>query len=132
MAKELLQARHEFKKQDKNWTVRFLNCHSVLQSKYSRILDQDRFLVQNRDSIQQCLDLYWFIKAKHSILDEDTYNINENRYVIGIAGSSKVVFSKYQKQTFTNQVGNREWTTFIEAIGTTGHQLPILVILKGK
>ena len=108
MAKELLQARHEFKKQDNNWTVRFLNCHSLLQSKYSRILDQDRFLVQNRDSIQQCLDLYWFIKAKHSILDEDTYNINENRYVIGIAGSSKVVFSKYQKQTFTNQAGNRE------------------------
>ncbi len=73
MAEELLQARHNFKEPGKNWTVGFFNCHPVLQSKYSHTLDPDQFLAQNRDSIQQCLDLYWSIKAKHGILDKDIW-----------------------------------------------------------
>lgn len=51
---------------------------------------------------------------------------------MGIAGNSKVLFSKYQRQAFINQSGNREWASPIEAIGTTGEQLPLFVILKGK
>lgn len=39
MAEELLQAKQDFKELSKNWTVEFLNCHPVLQSKYSRTLD---------------------------------------------------------------------------------------------
>ena len=107
MAEELLQAKQDFKGLGKNWTSGFLNHHPVLQSKYSRTLDQDRFLAQNRGSIQEWFDLYWSIKALHGILDEDTYNMDENGYMMGVAGSSKVVFSKYQKQAFVNQAGNR-------------------------
>ncbi len=58
--------------------------------------------------------------------------MDENRYLMGIAGSSKVVFSKYQKQAFINQARNREWASFIEPIGTTSQRLPLFVILKGK
>ena len=76
--------------------------------------------------------MYWRIKAQYSILDKDMYNMDENSYMIGMAGSSKVVFSKSQKQAFINQAGNREWALLIEAIGTTGHRLPLFVILKGK
>lgn len=53
--------------------------------------------------------------------------MDKNGYMMGIAGSSKVVFSKYQKQA-----GNREWVSLIEAIGTSGRLLPLFVILKGK
>ncbi len=52
--------------------------------------------------------------------------------MMGIARSSKVVFSKYQKQAFINQAGNREWASLIEAIGNAGRQLPLFVILKDK
>ncbi len=45
--------------------------------------------------------------------------MDENSYVKGIVGSSKVGFSKYQKQVFINQAGNREWVPLIEAIGIT-------------
>ena len=72
------------------------------------------------------------IKAQHGILDEDTYNIDENGYMMSIVWSSKVVFSKYQKQAFINQAGNREWVSLIEAIGTIGRRLPLFVILEGK
>ena len=34
--------------------------------------------------------------------------MDENDYMIGMAGSSKVVFSKLQKQAFINQAGNWE------------------------
>ena len=39
---------------------------------------------------------------------------------MGIVGSSKLVFSKYQKQAFINQPRNLEWASIIEAIGTIG------------
>lgn len=60
------------------------------------------------------------------------YNMDKNRYMMGIARSSKVVFSKYQKQMFINQAGKQEQASLIEAIGITGQRLPLFVILKDK
>ena len=51
MTEELLRAKQDFKELGKNWTAGFLNRHPVLQSEYSRTLDQDRFLAKNRDLI---------------------------------------------------------------------------------
>ncbi len=132
IVEELLKAKGDYKELEKNWVSGFLNRHSTLQAKYSCTLDQDRFLPQNRPIIHDWFNLYQSIKAEYSILDEDTYNIDENEYMMGIAGSSKVVFSKYQKQTFMNLAGNQEWASLIEAIGITGQRLPLFVILKGK
>lgn len=36
------------------------------------------------------------------------YNMDDNNYMIDVMGSFKVIFSKYQKQTFINQADNRE------------------------
>ena len=108
MAVELLQAKGDHKELDKNWVSGYLSRHLTLQAKYSCILDQDQFLAQNQDIIQDWFNLYRSIKAEHGILDEDTYNMDENGYIMGIAGSSKVVFSKYQKHAFINQLGNQE------------------------
>ena len=58
--------------------------------------------------------------------------MDENRYIMGIGRSSKVVFSKYQKQAFMNQAENREWTSHISAIGTIDQHLPSFIILRGK
>ncbi len=49
---------------------------------------------------------------------------------MGIAGSFKVVFLKYQKWMLINQAENQ--ASLIEAIGTIGQQLPLFVILKSK
>ena len=51
MAKELLQAKENYKELRKNWVSGFLSRHLTLQVKYSRILDQNWFLAQNRDII---------------------------------------------------------------------------------
>ena len=56
----------------------------------------------------------------------------ENGYMMEIAGSSKVVFSKYQKRAFINQAGNREYASLIKTISTTSRRLLLFVIFKGK
>ena len=132
MAKELLKAKSDYKKLGKNWVLRFLNRHPTLQAKYSCTLNQDRFLAQNQDIIQGWFHLYQFMKAEYGIFNKDTYNIDENVYIIGIAGSSKVVFLNYQKYAFMKQAGNQESASFIEAIGITGQRLPLFAILKSK
>lgn len=76
--------------------------------------------------------MYQSIKAEYGILDEYMYDIDENRYAIGIAGSTKVVISKYQKQAFLNQARNWEWALPIKAIGSKGQRLLLFVILKSK
>ena len=43
--------------------------------------------------------------------------MDKNGYIMGVAGSFKVVFSKSQKQVFINQAGNWKWVSFID-IGT--------------
>ena len=102
MAQELLQAKRDYKELGKNWVLGFLGCHSTLQAKYSRTFDQNWFLVQNQDIIQDWFNLYQSIKVEYDIFDENIYNIDKNRYIMGIARSSKVIFSKYQKQAFMN------------------------------
>lgn len=71
------------------------------------------------------------MKAKYGILDEDTYNMDEKRFMMGVAGSAKVVLSKYKKQAFVKQCGNREWASLIESIGLR-RRLPMWCIFKEK
>ena len=47
--------------------------------------------------------------------------MNKHNYMMGMAGSSKVVFSKSQKQAFINKVSNRKWVLLIKATGTTSY-----------
>ena len=52
MVAELLQAKGDYQELGKSWVLVFFYCHPTLQAKYSRILDQNQFLVQNCDIIQ--------------------------------------------------------------------------------
>ena len=53
MAEELLQAKGDYKELGVNWTPGFLTRYPMLQSKYSRTLDQEQFLAQDPVIIQQ-------------------------------------------------------------------------------
>lgn len=131
MASELLRGKGDTTKLGTNWISAYLDRHLGLKSKYSRTLDQDRYLAEDPETIQDWFQLYWSIKAKYGILDEDTYDMDEKGFMMGVAGSAKVVFSKYEKQTFTKQCGNRKWVSFIETIGIK-RRLPMWCIFKGK
>ena len=50
---------------------------------------------------------------------------------MGVARSAKVVFSKYEKQAFIKQCGNRKWAFLIEVIDIK-YQLSMWCIFKEK
>jgi hypothetical protein len=54
------------------------------------------------------------MKAKYSILDEDTYNFDETGFIIGQITTGAVVTSAERRgRPKTVQPGNREWTTVV-------------------
>jgi hypothetical protein len=67
----------------------------------------------------------WFrlvdnIKAKYSILDEDTYNFDEFGFMMGVILTGAVVTgSERQGRPKIMQLGDREWTSIIEGINAT-------------
>lgn len=58
--------------------------------------------------------------------------MDENNYMMGIIGNSKMMFSKYQEQRFINQSSKQELTWLIETTGITGCWLLLFVLLKCK
>ena len=131
MAQKLLQAKSDTTKFGRNWGQVFINCHPGLKSRYSRTLNQERYRAEDSKIIQDWFALYASVKAKYGIFDEDTYNIDEKRFMMEVAGSAKVVISKYEKQTFVKQCSSRKWASLIEDIGCR-RRLPMWCIFEGK
>ncbi len=51
MAHELFQAKGDYKELGINWNSGFLERQPALQSKYSRTLDQERYLAEDLENI---------------------------------------------------------------------------------
>jgi hypothetical protein len=72
-------------------------------------------------------------KAKYSIQDEDTYNFDKSRFMMGIISTGAVVTgSERWGQPKGVQQGNREWTTVIQGVNATGWAIPPFIIFQGK
>jgi len=80
----------------------------------------------------------WFqrvqkFKAEYGILDEDTYNFDESRFMIGMISTGAVVTgANSQQRPKTLQQGNHEWVTAIQGIGATGWAIPPFLIFAGS
>ena len=133
MASNLLRAKGQYTVLGVNWQQSFLDQHPDLQAKYSHILNQFQFFTEETEVFQRWFDLYHSLKIRYGILDEDTYNMDEKGFIIGVAGSVEVIISKYEKQVFVTQSGNQEWISLIEAISAgSGQKLPLWVIFKAS
>lgn len=117
MAHELLRGKDDNTKLGANWITWYLSRHPGLKSKYSRTLVQERFLAEDPVIFHEWFELYNSVKAEYGILDKDTYNMDEKGFMMGVAESAKVVFSKHERQAFVRHCGNREWASLIEAVG---------------
>jgi hypothetical protein len=68
----------------------------------------------------------WFslvanIKAKYSILDDDTYNFDKTGFIIGQISTRAVVTASDRSGRLKQvQPGNREWTTVIQGVNAKG------------
>jgi hypothetical protein len=72
----------------------------------------------------------WNVKAKYSILDDDTYNFDETRFMIGIIFAGIVVTtSDGCSKAKLAQPGNCEWATVIQGVNALGWAIPPFIIL---
>jgi hypothetical protein len=82
------------------------------------------------DQVNQYFNLFTTTKAKYKICDDNIYNMDEKRVMIGILAKLKVVCSWRNAKAHITQPGNREWVSLIECICSDGTTLSAWVIFK--
>ena len=103
-----------------------------LRTRYSRKYDYQRAKYEDRKAIREWFNLVRNIKAKHGILDDNTYNFNETGFMIGIIHAGMVVISSNGRKAKLAQPGNYKWAMVIRAVGAQGWALPPYIILTVK
>jgi hypothetical protein len=70
--------------------------------------------------------------AQYNLLPENTYNMDEKGFAIGVTGRSKRIFDKvlYNQKQFRQSLhdGNRKWVTLLATICADGSHLPPCII----
>lgn len=72
------------------------------------------------------------MKTHYSILNNDIYDVDKNRYKMNIMVISKVIFSKYQKLAFINQIKIWKWLSTMETNSGISKQIFFLSFRKEK
>jgi hypothetical protein len=109
--------------------TRFLNRnHDHLISKWTSGIDRLRHRADSRYKYIEYFELLHAKMEEYKILPDNTYNMDEKGFMIGVTGRSKRVFTKAQWERKevrdTLQDGSREWITLLAAICATGEWLP--------
>jgi hypothetical protein len=119
------------------WVTRFLNRNSAqLISKWTVGMDCSRHEANNEEKYRLYFALLHSKMRKYNICPENTYNMDEKGFFVGITTRSKRVFSKasYRRKEVTSalQDGNREWITLLACICADGSALSPSIIYEGK
>jgi hypothetical protein len=132
MADSLLAERHR-DPVGQNWAATFIKRCPELKVKFNRKYDYKRALCEDPETIRGWFYLVENMKAKHGILDEDTFNFDESGFMMGMISTGAVVTGSDRRgRPKTIQQGNREWTTVIQGINAMGWAIPPFVIFQGK
>jgi hypothetical protein len=119
------------------WVTRFLhrNDHLVI-SKWTTGIDRERHQADSGVKYTMYFDLLHQKLQEYDIEPENTYNMDEKGFLIGITTRSKRVFSKQlweaKQVTAALQDGNREWVTVIACICGDGSALDPALIYEAK
>jgi hypothetical protein len=73
------------------WASNFVDCETGLKSRLTRQRDRQRLLCSDPRVIRPWFDLVQNVKAKYSIQDENTYNLDETGFTMGIGNRAKLV-----------------------------------------
>jgi hypothetical protein len=76
-----------------NWAATFVKHRPELQTKFNRKYDYKRALCEDSEVIQRWFRLVKNMKAKHGVLDDDTYNFDESGFMKGMISTGVVVTS---------------------------------------
>jgi hypothetical protein len=86
--------------------------------------------VLKTETFTEYFALYDSIRQEYGITAQDTYNIDEKGFIMGIMQQSHVFVPASEKEAFLRQDGSQEWVSVIETISTAGESLPSYLIFK--
>jgi hypothetical protein len=116
-----------------NWPSTFVKRRPELKIKFNRKYDYKRALCEDPDDIRAWFELVGNTKAKHGILDADTWNFDETGFMMGqICTGMVVTASERRSRPKAIQPGNREWATAIAGINALGWAIPPFLVLKAR
>ena len=116
-----------------HWVDKFLSRHPNLKSKFLSPMDKDRNnIASDPGTIAHWFELYYTIKQKYKVEDQDTYNMDEKGFMLGVLKKVKCVISKHTIQPHTTHYGNREWVSLLKLISLDRRLLRPWIIFKGK
>ena len=119
------------KRMGQHWLKRWIKRQPGLFKIRRQPLSVARRNAHNPEIIQHHFDLFRKQRDEYSILPEDTWNMDETGYRIGISKADWAVVTNPTKRVFSSSPENRESATSIEAINATGLAIPPIIILQG-
>lgn len=116
------------------WVTRFFQRHhDTLENLWQTPMETLRHDADNYERYRLYFDLLHGKMDEHNVLPENTYNMDEKGFMIGVIKKGKRVFDKALFGKKQNQQsshdGNREWFTIVAAICADGTALPPCVII---
>ena len=117
------------KEPSESWLTCFLNRNKeTLITAWTTPMDNDRHKADSSEKYRLYFSLLHQKMAEYDLQPEQTYNMDEKGFAIGVTGRSKRVFDKvlYGKKQFKQslQDGNREWITLLACLCADGTALP--------
>ena len=120
-----------------SWVTRFYHRHEYnLILKWSTGMDAVRHAADSYSKYELYFDYLYSKIKEYDILPENSYNMDEKGFMIGVIGRAKRLFSQRQWEkkevTAALQDGNREWITVLAAVCGDGTTLPPGLIYASK
>ena len=119
------------------WVTRFLHRnHPPLITSWTTLMETSRHEADTGDKYRLYFDLLHGKIKEYEIEAENTYNMDEKGFMIGVIGRSKRIFDQglYGKKQYKQSThdGNREWVTVLATICADGSTLPVGIIFPAK
>ena len=132
LAMEILRWRKDLEPLGIHWPQKFLSRHPEIASWWSQPLEQDQANNAMYETISHWFTLINDIIQTYKIEQEDTYNIDEKGFGMGLMGKAKVFCSKENLEPIMHKPTNTKWVSILECISANGWILPLYIIFKTK
>jgi len=116
----------------KDWVVRFLSRHPVLESARRKCIEAARIKDVSVERLVKWFEDLRRVIEEHNIEPKNIYNMDESGFAIGDVEASQRIINVTIRQRFQAKPGRQEWVTAIECICADGSFLPPFVIFKGE
>lgn len=113
-----------------NWTTRFLTRHKY-SKRLQKKLHADRQASEDLSRVAEYFQKLSDICERDGILPDDTWNMDETGFRIGV-GKDQLIVTKRKRAHYFGILENREPTTAIEAISAGGQYIPTFLIVAGQ